>query len=240
MTKLILILCLFFTFMAHADDGLKNESELSTSIVSGNSNSETYGFKQLSVYVTGKNTLKGSGRYVSGRTNGVESARAWDAALRYELGLSDQWSAFVGHTVESDVYAGYVQRNSTDIGAKYFLLKDEKTNWFAEAGYRYSQTNYVSLRPGTEEYAHSGRLYTEANHTLNESVSGKLWVEYLPNFTNPDGYLINAEPSVTAIMSSMFSLKTSYLMKYQNPNKANVGAKSYLDTTFMTSLVAKF
>jgi putative salt-induced outer membrane protein len=225
---------------AWAEPGLKNESELSTALVSGNSNTETYGIKQLSTFEWEQNAIKANGRYIQGRNNGVESARAWDASLRYERALSDVWSTFVAQTIESDIYAGFVQRNSTDIGAKYFFTKNDSTVFFAEAGYRYIHTDYVTRRPEVENYTHAGRLYSEITHKFNESVSGKYWAEYVPQFKDKDAYFINTEPSVTAILSQIFSLKSSYLVKYQNPNKANVGLRSYTDTTFLTSLVAKF
>jgi putative salt-induced outer membrane protein len=236
-----LVLILTLPQFAVGADGFKNESELSTALVSGNSNTETYGFKQLSTFQWEEfNTLKGSGRYIQGRSSGVESAKAWDAGLRYERGLSDLWSTFVAHTFESDIYAGYVQRNSTDAGAKYFITKNETTNFFLEAGYRYQHIDYVRSRPLVQNYSNSARLYSEISHNFNTSFSGKLWAEYIPNFTDSEAYFINTEPSVTAIVSSVFSLKSSYLMKYQNPNKANVSNRSYMDTTFLTSLVAKF
>lgn len=241
MKHLLLTLMLTLSSLtAFAQDGLKNESEFSSALVSGNSNTETYGIKQLSTYAWELNTVKGTGRYVQGRTSGVESVKAWDAGVRYERGLSDYWSAFVAHTIESDIYAGYVQRNSTDIGGKYFFTKNDTTNFFAEAGYRYQHNEYTVQRAGVRNYQNGARLYSEISHAFNASVSGKLWAEYIPNFTDSDAYFINGEPSVTAILSSVFSLKTSYLIKYQNPNIANRGIRAYTDTTFMTSLVAKF
>jgi putative salt-induced outer membrane protein len=220
--------------------GTTNETELSIAQVSGNSNSETYGAKESLAYVWEADTLKASGRYLQGRTEGVESVRAWDAGLRYERSLSPVWSVFASHSLESDIFSGFVQRNNTDIGAKYFFTKTQQTVWSAELGYRYVTVQYVAIRPDVNNYDHTARVYSEITESLGPTVNGKFWIEYIPNLTDSEAYLINAEPSITAILSNALSLKLSYLVKYQNPNKAIAGVRAYTDTTFLTSLVAKF
>lgn len=220
---------------------LKNESELGISTVTGNANSESYTLKQLSTYKFDEiSSMKAQGRYVQGRSNGVENVRAWEALIRYERALSEWWSVFLQQSAESDVYSGFVQRDNTDVGGKYFLTKNDATVWFAELGYRYSNTQYVVLLPGAEAVNPAARVYTEVTHNFSKGTAGKLWVEYIPSFKNADAYLVNGEPSVTATLSDTFSLKSSYLVKYQNPNTANRGLVAYTDATFLTSLLAKF
>ncbi|HEX4922963.1 MAG TPA: DUF481 domain-containing protein [Bdellovibrionales bacterium] len=241
MQFILAAIMVFASLSAVAEERFKNESELGVSVVSGNANTESYSLKQLSSYdLDGLNKLHAQGRYNQGRTSGVETARAWGAALKYERALSDLWSAFLSQTAESDVYANYVQRNSTDLGAKYYFTKNDKLEHFAEAGYRYQYTQYVVQAADVEPADNAVRLYTEASYKLSPSASAKLWVEYIPSMKDREVYLLNAEPSVSAILSETFSLKTSYLVKYQNPSKSTRTLASYTDTTFLTSIVAKF
>lgn len=84
----------------------------------------------------------------------------------------------------------------------------------------------------------SGRLYLEYGTKINESVTAKAWVEYLPNFKNEDAYLVNYEPSLSVMMSQIFSIKLAYLVKYHNRTVTATEKKE--DTSFTTALVAKF
>lgn len=65
------------------------------------------------------NALTATGSYLRTTSAGTETAKAWDASLRYERIFSELWSAFIQQGAEADVYAGYVERDNTDLGAKY-------------------------------------------------------------------------------------------------------------------------
>lgn len=212
-----------------------HESEVSVVNVDGNTRGEISSLKQKTEYKIEANSFALTGRWIRVKTNDVETARAWDAAARYERTLSELWSAFIGHGAESDEYSGYIQRDNSDVGAKYFIEKSDLINFFVESGYRYTKTYSVG---GTVTHSNGLRFYTEYSHKPTTSVSYKIWVEYLPNFNDSEAYLVNAEPSVNVMLSQIFSLKTSYLVKYKN--QLAVPGEKRADTTFTTSLVAKF
>ena len=211
-----------------------SEAEAGAIVVSGNNDSESYNAKAKSTYTWDKNSLIGSGRYLKTDSLGVESARNWEAGIRYERALTDYFSLFVGQKAESDVYNGYVQRDSTDAGLKYFITKTDTITWTSEAGYRYQVTNATT---GEEARDSLGRLYTEYSQKVREDLSFKYWAEYLPNFDDADAYLANTEASLNVMLSSTFSLKIAYLLQYQNVVPA--GTK-YTTTTTTMNLVAKF
>lgn len=212
----------------------KNESELSAVLVSGNTDSQSTSFKQNTSYTFSRNTLVAKGRYLSTQTSGTVTANAWDASGRYERALSTYWSVYTSYGAESDRFAGYVQRNSWDLGGKYFFVKKENSEFIGEAGYRYTDT----YTPPSHKYENFGRLYSQYNRKFSKTAEYKLWVEYLPNFTNSDAYLINAEPSLSAALSGVFSVKMSYLLKYQGVLPP--GFQEHLDTTYSTALVANW
>ncbi len=213
-----------------------HESEVGLVKVSGNTDTESYNGKQKTIYTFDHNALTLAGRYLEAKTAGTQTAKSWDTSLRYERILSDQWSVFAQQGAESDSYAGYTQRDNSDVGAKYTIKKSDTENLFAEAGYRYTKT-LPSL--GTDlKYESYGRLYSEYDLKVNSNVSAKFWVEYLPNFTTSDAYLVNYEPSVAVVLNSLFSLKVSYLVKYHN--KTLLPNEKKEDSTFTTALVAKF
>lgn len=237
MNRILFIAVLaFFSITAHAQ--FKGEAEAGGVIVSGNSKSESYSFKTKNTYALDQNSYTISGRYIQTTSNGVESARNWDAGIRYDRKLSENTSAFLGHKAEADPFAGFTQRDSSDLGGKYFVYNDEAYKWFFEAGYRYTTTLFLG-KPNTSE--NFGRIYTEFQKSISKDLSFKYWLEYLPNFSDSEAYLANTEASLNIMLSQMFSLKISYLMRYQNvaPVVATVVGEQ-IDTSYTTSLVANF
>jgi putative salt-induced outer membrane protein len=245
-TQLFVVIALLATSSAYAQvtpeaspakPPLAHESEVGIATVSGNSKSETYTAKQTTSYkFDDLNKAAVSARYLRSSAFGIESSRNWDAALRYERTLSHTLAAFVQYGLESDIYAGYVQRNNTDVGLKYDITRTDPTVWFVEAGYRNTVTMSVN-KAGTSSTDYS-RLYTEASQKIGPQTSLRLWVEYLPSLKDSKDYRLNVEPSLITQLSGIFSLKTSYLMKYQN--RPAPPATEHSDKFFTTSLVAKF
>lgn len=236
MNKLLGI-CMLLALPAFAEDpaGFKNESEAGVVVTSGNSESQSFSVKQANSYVWDKNTAKFTGNFLKSSSKGTESALYWLLGLRYERAFSDRFSAFLGQTVESDIYAGYKQRYSTDVGGKYNIIKDEDLKWLAEAGYRYTNENQINGNVKRESFL---RLYTEAEKFWNKTVSTKLWVEGLPNLTDSDSWQLNSELSLSAALNSVFSMKSAYLLKHNAKPAASVAKKT--DTVLTTALVAKF
>lgn len=237
--KTPIFLCLLsIAFNAFGDvkPGWSNESELGLSVISGNTESESYNGKQKLSYVfENEDALIASGRYIEAKTSGAITAKSWAAELRYEKSLSEHWSVFAAQGAESDRFAGYVQRDNTDLGGKYYFVKSDENNLLAELGYRSTTTNPVAGDRGRSNF---GRAYLEYSRKKDKSWEAKIWAEYLPNFTRREAYLANLEPSFSVMLSEIFSLKATYLVKYQN--ELSPPNTSYTDTTWTTTLVAKF
>lgn len=242
MIKNIKTLILAFTVMyagsvfSIENSSWNNESELSAVQVGGNTKSESYSVRQKTAYTFDFNKMVASGRYLQTKSGSTETAKAWDASLRYERELSNLWSVFIQQGAESDYYSGYIQRDNSDFGFKYYFIKNATDTFFSELGLRYIKTNYATNTEPTSST--NGRLYVEYGSQLNETTSAKLWAEYLPNFKDSDAWLLNYEPSLSVMLNKTFSLKLSYLVKVHN--KTNSPEEKKEDTTFTTSLVAKF
>jgi putative salt-induced outer membrane protein len=213
--------------------GFSGSSDLGSTFSSGNTQTENVSAKTDNKYRYDSNEVSMAARYLRTRDRGTESARYWDAEIRYARDISDWWAAYVGYKAESDPFAGYVQRDSADVGLKYVLTNEEGFHWFAEVGYRHSKTHNVLA----DQYDNFARLYTEANKDITKTTSAKISVEHLPNLKDDAAYLTNTEVSLTVVMSEILSLKTAYLTKFQNAPPAGF---EKTDTTFITALVAKY
>ncbi len=217
------------------DRKVANESEVGFVSIRGNSESESLSAKQQNIYKWDKNLVRGDGRYLRSQTGGLETASRWLFGLRYEREMSERLSLFVAQNVESDPYAGIDRRYNSDFGLKYFLIKEDSREWVSELGYRY--TTEFPVQGDFKEY-HQGRLFTQWAEKFSESISVQVWAEYIPNFTDNKSYLANAEVSLSASLSKIFSLKTAYLVHYNNADRPNIREKT--DTTTTVTLVAKF
>jgi putative salt-induced outer membrane protein YdiY len=101
--------------------------------------------------------------------------------------------------------------------------------------FRYTIENQLS---GIQEKLNYGRAYTEVTKNWTESVSTKFDFEYLPNLTIASDYQMNGELSISAALNNVFSVKSGYMLRYDN--LLNPGASAKTDTLFTTALVAKF
>lgn len=215
---------------------LLHESEAGVIVATGNSDTQTYSVKQTTSYKWAANLAKFTGSYLLGKSAGIENARAWDLGLRYEREISERVSAFAAYQVDSNVFTGVDLRHSVDLGGKYFFLKTDSVTVSNETGYRFLSENL--LQPSRTVNSHLGRLQFEWLQKWNDFVSHKFYVEYLPNFSTWQDYRINVEPSLSIMLSKVFSLKLAYLMQYRNVPAA-FGKKRF-DSLYTTSLVAKF
>lgn len=231
----LFVLSIYASSFADETRTIKNESEMGIVITGGNTDVSTLSFKQNSTLSNGANSYLLNARYLRSSNAGVEQALQWGFGLRFERSLSDRFSVFIGQLVESNIYQNIAQRYATDIGGKQFFHKVEKDLvWFLEAGYRFTRENYLSSFKNMNFL----RLYTEVEKYFGETMSGKLSLEYLPNITAWKAYQFNGAVSLNTAISSIFSLKNGFEIRYNND--APAGVKSASDRIFTTSLVAKF
>lgn len=217
------------------NDGFRNESSLSIVAANGNSRNQTFNIAQKNGYRYEANTLKTELAYLRSQSADTESAKNWGAGLRYERFVSANFGAYLGQGVISDRYAGIDFRYNSDIGVRYILIDSESFDWAFETGYRYMSEHRVEP---PDVFESLGRLYTETSWNFSPTASIRYWIEYLPNFTRPDGYMVNTEASLNTILTSILSLKLAYLVKLNNAPPPTATTK--YDTLVSTALVANF
>lgn len=220
-----------------------HESELGVALAGGNTDSKTVNFKQKTGYEWAKNTITINTLFLYSFADGTTTAKSWLGGIRYEREINRRFSAFMGHSWEGDIYAGYDYKANGDIGGKYFIFPgDKKKRYFlSEAGYRFAYENKSDINgipvPETQNY-HFLRIYFEAAKDLTEFLFTKTWIEFLPDLTDKNNFQISFEPSLGVTLTKYLSLKLSYLGKFDNvPSQA--GFKKY-DWLYLTALVARF
>ena len=229
------IFTLFLISFAQESEAIKHDTDLGIAIVSGNARSESYSFKQMNSYEWYRNLIRLSGHYLLVRSNDLESSRNWDATLRYQRKLDEEFSLFVAESIEGDRFAGFDPRVNSDLGARYDWLKTEVWHSAVEAGYRNVQERRLA---GDTVARNNARVYSELEKFWNTIVSSKLSAEYLVNVVESKDYRVNGEASVNCQLDKTFSLRTSYLVKYNNNPPPLVAQTT--DTVFITSLAARY
>lgn len=111
------------------------------------------------------------------------------------------------------------KRSNSDLGVKY-------NNY--EFGYRLQRENKVNT--------HFFRFYAEFSKTMKQYES-KITFEILPSVLDIKNIQTNIEPTFSISFNNMFSLKISYLYKFDN--KPGLAGER-IDTIYKTTLVAKY
>lgn len=229
-----LILAMIFSFPCFAQ--LVNESELSYVQSGGNAVVQTTNAKTTHGLKWEKHAATFGGHYMYGETAQNVSARNWDLNGKVEREVSHKLSLVAGEIVEGNRFTQIKARYNSDVGAKYYYDKTDVLIFFSELSYRYTIED--RYEPLMNTYDNKARFYNEYSQKYSETVQYKLWLEYVPNFSDGRDYLVNGEASLTSILNSTFSLKVAYKGMYDNLPAAP-GLKNY-DFLTTTSLVAKF
>jgi len=170
-----------------------------------------------------------------GKTSGIPTASSWLFTLRYERLILGKVSAFAAETAEGDRFAGQDPKWSTDLGGKYEFLDSRESQLSTETGYRYSRIRYFT-EARTRDY-HYGRFFFEGGHALSPTVWAKASIEFLHNFTDNSQWQLSGDASLSVFLNEIFSLKTSYSLKYDHSPAIGKRRK---DTLLTAALVAKF
>lgn len=234
MKKLIILSLFFLSFSSQAN--FKAEESATINVVGGNTKLKAYSFKSVNTYEKGAHSYGLNGNYSYGETDEVRTIENWSAGLKYGHKLSEKQSLFLGELVEANRFTGISRRYNSDFGHKFQFIKSDKLSLFSEVGYRYTiEQNVDELIE--EKKDSKARVYIEGKKFINKNVNGKLWVEFLPNFSDSEDYLLNVEPSVTVLLTSNFSMKTAYLWKYDG---APIPGNMKHDYNYTLSLIANF
>jgi len=221
-------------------DTIRHESELSIAATSGNSDAQTYQARQTTSYHSGYNVFRLGAHYLYGRSQGLESAKNWDATLRYERYFTEDLGAYVGNGYEGDIFVGYDHRISGDLGARYYLIPgDKKIDYLvSEAGYRIRYEHHVAGISPTTLTNHFLRGYLEGVYGLTDRMFAKAWVEVLPDLSGSGDFQTNFEISLSVALTDLFSLKVGYQGNYRKV-PISAGRKTY-DSLLTSGLLAKF
>ena len=232
-TLILAILCLSLSTNAK----FSSEDSVLVNLTGGNTDLKTYAAKSINTYEFSKTqAIEFTGSYNYGESSGVRSNENWLFGLLYDYSFRETNAMFIGQSIEADRFIDIRRRYNTDFGYKHYFFKTDKFSFLTEFGYRYEireNTNSAVADKKTSK----GRLYTEADHKVDERLSYKMWIEYVSGFSDTKDYQLNIEPSVIVNLNTILSMKSAYLWKYDNEPVEGKGKSDY---NYTLTLIAKF
>jgi putative salt-induced outer membrane protein len=177
----------------------------------GNTEASTLGAKEDFSYTIKKTLLDLEGGALKSTNKGTTTGESYYAGEKISYKLSDRNYAYEKYRWDKDRFAGYTSRHDASVGVGRELIKKPKDLWIGEIGGGY--INEQRVNAPVNDFA-TGRAYTKYTRTITETSNFSQDAEYLQNFKNPDDFRSKTETSITAAISTHFSLKMSYVWKH--------------------------
>lgn len=218
-----------------AEKGWSDEAELSFVNTGGNSKVTTLAAKNLlkvPISESFSGTWKLWGLY--GKSDGIKNAESYATELRGDYAQTSRLFYYASAGWLQDIFSDIDNRYIYGLGVGFNLLDGPKNFLTGEAGVTYTFEKYTS--GGDNDYI-GGRLFGQYAYQFNDVNKFTQSVEYLPDFDDSENWLLNSETALVAALNSNFSMKTAYLVKYDNKTRPGV---TKTDTIVSVALVANF
>ncbi len=213
-----------------------DQAEFSYVETGGNSETSTLSLKnELNVKFSDK--LSGTWKVgaLAGQSDGVRTAESYYTELRGDYLLTERLYAYLNAGWAKNTFAGLDFRIYSGPGAGYKILLGPKHFLSAEAGLNYVSEDYTN---NTDDDFLEGRFFGKYELAFNDTNKFSQSLEYLHDFSENQDYNIISETSVTSVLSTNYSLKVSYIVKYDHmPVPATLDDT---DTILAAALVANF
>lgn len=213
----------------------KDAAEASLVSTNGNTKTTTYSAKNLFTLAFNPLTaLELDGGALHTKNQGVVTAEAFYGSEKLGYKFSDRDYVFEKYRWDRNVFTGLRHRHESTVGAGREFWKTEKDVLLGEGGPGY----VVEERIGERRRSFAAfRAFGKYTHDFNPAVKFLQTVEQVQSMKDHRDYRLNTETGIVAALSTMFSIKTSYLWRHVGqPPPGNVKD----DTTTSVALIANF
>ena len=212
-----------------------DEAEISYVDTSGNSEVTTLAAKNKLTYHFNENW---SGlwkfRALNGESDGQRDAESYFTEFRGDYAPTERMYYYGSANWLKDRFTDIDSRYTLGGGSGYKFVVGPKHFLLAEAGLTYTIEELMD--DSDREYL-GGRLYTEYEYHISDDTKFTQSLEALLDFEDMQNYMLNSETALITAINSVFSFKTSYVIKYDHEPADN---SDDTDTILAASLVANF
>lgn len=238
MRKILFLALLAASGMAVAEDGWKGSGELGLALTRGNSETESLNAKLGLSFEDAqwKHDIGAAALRQKGEIDGADELQL--TANRYELSgssaykLSERAYLIGSLRYENDDFAPYEYQTIASIGAGWYAVKNDTTQWLFEGGPGYRRYKEVATGQTDGEAVFRGRM--AYNHAFNEQTSFEniLLVE-----AGSDNTFAQNDSGVVVKMNAKLALKAG--LQFRHNSDVAPGLKK-TDSLFTTNLVYSF
>ncbi len=201
-------------FAAEEKKAFSDEGELSYVQTSGNTEVTTLAAKNQAKYRFTESIL---GTWKAGalysKTSGTTTAENYFTDLKLDYQNTARLYSFVNAGWMRDRFTGVDERLYGGLGEGCKFLDGPHNFLVGEVSLLYVSDRYVN---DTRKSYLSGRAFAKYTYAFTEKDKFSQSVEYLHNFEDAKNYVVNSETAVIASLTSIFSLKSAYVVKYVN------------------------
>ena len=227
---------------AAAPKNLEGSASLGFSKTSGNANATSINVSDKLKYTKKGWAIAQDLAHVYGKAEGITNADFWNAGLRGERKLMPKLGVFVATRFDRNELQGIKSRFEEGAGLDLTLVESPKNKFVISAGISMFQRSLTAEATSVSKPNYpAGRLNGDFKHTFSEKSFFQQTAEYLPNLSDTEAYLMNAESSLVAPLVANLGLKVGYIIRYnsQPPVSSNVALKK-TDTFFSTGITYSF
>jgi len=217
------------------DKNWSNDAELSFVDTGGNTEVTTLAAKNLLKY---RFDERYSGQWLLqalyGESAGEKNAESYASELRGDYAPYERLYYFATAGWLQDEFSGIDRRIIIGLGSGYKFIQGPKHFLISEAGATYTMDDYVDNSDA--DYL-GARLFGKYDYKFNETSSFMQSLELLPDFDETSNWLLNSETAIIAALSTQFSMKTAYQVKYDHEPLSGL---EKTDRILSVALIAQF
>ena len=165
------------------------------------------------------------------KTDGEKTGESYSSDLRLDYQFIERFYSFGLLSWFQDEFAGLEDRYYLSLGTGYVMIAGPKHTLKAETGLNYTIEEFTD---GTDNGFIGARLFTQYIYLFTDKSNLSAWAEYLHDFEEKENYNANAEVALISALNGFLSLKSSYLIKYDNDPAPGA---TETDTIFSVTLV---
>ena len=210
-------------------DSLSGSASLGLSMTSGNSRASSYNVSDKLKYTKRGWTIGQDLVFYYGKADDKVNADFWNAGLRLERRLTPWLGMFAATRYDRNVLQGIESRFEESLGFDMKALDNPKDKLVMTVG---ASAFQQTLTPGSTSTFKgnypAARLGADYKHSFTDKAFFQQTVEYLPNLSETEAYLVNGESSLVAPLIANLGLKVGYVVRYnsQPPVRDNVALKN--------------
>jgi len=223
-------------------DSLEGQASFGLALTSGNSNASTFDLSDKLRY-----TKRGWGfgqdlKYFYGEADDKVTADFWNVGVRVDRRLMTRLGMFFLVRWDRNRLQGIASRYEESLGLDFTAVNEPKDKLIFTLG---ASAFQQELTPGSTSTFKgnypAARVGGDYKHSFTDKAYFQQTVEYLPNLSESDAYLLNGESTLVAPLIANLGLKVSSVLRYNSrpPVRDGVTLKT-TDRFFSTAITYSF